>query len=125
MTRKRRGLNAADYRDKPKMIANFLNDALASGDTIVFVKAIGDVTRAQGMTKVSQETGLDRRTLPRGGWDWRVWSRSTGSVHIAAARASTGSGQIFIGINRAPLVRLCWSFVPDELSAFASKKPNG
>jgi hypothetical protein len=22
-------------------------------------------------------------------------------------------------------VRLCWSFVPDELSAFASKKPNG
>ena len=63
MTRKRRGLNAADYRDKPKIIANFLNDALASGDTIVFVKSIGDVTRAQGMTKVSQETGLDRRTL--------------------------------------------------------------
>ena len=24
----------------------------------------------------------------------------------------------------APLVRLCWSFVPDELTAFASKKPN-
>jgi hypothetical protein len=33
------------------------------------------------------------------------------------------SGQIFIGINRAPL-HLCWLFVPDELSAFASKKPN-
>ena len=45
------------------MIANFLNDALANGDTIAFVKAIGDVTRAQGMTKVSGETGLDRRTL--------------------------------------------------------------
>jgi probable addiction module antidote protein len=63
MTRKRRGLNAAGCRDKPKMIANSLNHALSSGDTIAFVKAIGDVTRARGMTKVSQETGLDRRTL--------------------------------------------------------------
>ena len=63
MTRKRRGLNAADYRDKPKMIANFLNDALASGDTIAFVKAIGDLIRAQGMTKVSRETRLNRAAL--------------------------------------------------------------
>ena len=63
MTRKRRGLNAADYRDKPKIIANFLNDALASGDTIVFVKAIGDVTRAQGMTEVSEKAGLNRSAL--------------------------------------------------------------
>ena len=66
MTRKRRSLNAlnaADYRGQPKMIAKLLNDALATGDTSAFVTAIGNVTRAQGMTKVSRETGLNRRTL--------------------------------------------------------------
>ena len=63
MSRKRPSLNAADHRDQPKMIANFLNDALATGDTVTFVKAIGDVTRAQGMTKISRDTGLNRSTL--------------------------------------------------------------
>ena len=58
MTRKSRS-----NRNQPKIIAKLLNNALATGDTIAFVKAIGDVTRAQGMTKVSQETGLGRRTL--------------------------------------------------------------
>ena len=41
MTRKHRSPNAADYPDQPKMIASILNDALGTGDTIVFVKAIG------------------------------------------------------------------------------------
>ena len=66
MTRKRRSLNAlnaADYRGQPKMIAKLLNDALATGDTVAFVKAIGDLIRAQGTTKVSRKTGLNRSTL--------------------------------------------------------------
>jgi probable addiction module antidote protein len=50
-------------RDQPKMIASVLNDALAKGDTVAFVKAIGDLIRAQGMTGVSQKTGLNRSTL--------------------------------------------------------------
>ena len=45
------------------MIANFLNNALATGGTITFVKAIGDMIRAQGMTKVSEKTGLNRPVL--------------------------------------------------------------
>ena len=63
MTRKRRSLNDAHHHDQPKVIASFLNKALATGDTVAFVKAIGDVTRAQGMTKVSRDTGLNRSTL--------------------------------------------------------------
>ena len=39
MTRKHRSLN---YPDQPKMIATVLNDALATGDTVSFVKAIGE-----------------------------------------------------------------------------------
>ena len=63
MTSKHRSSNAADYPDQPKMIASILNDALGTGDTIAFVKAIGDLIRAQGMAKVSQETGLSRAVL--------------------------------------------------------------
>jgi probable addiction module antidote protein len=55
--------NVRDHRGQPKMVAKLLNNALTRGDTIAFVKAIGDVTRAQGMTKVSQQTGLERRSL--------------------------------------------------------------
>jgi DNA-binding phage protein len=63
MTRKRRSLNAADYRDRPKMLANFLNDALATGDPTAFVKGIGDLIHAPGMTKVSRNGGLNRSAL--------------------------------------------------------------
>jgi probable addiction module antidote protein len=58
MTRKSRS-----KRDPPKMIASVLNDALAKGDTVAFVRAIGDLIRAQGMTEVSRNTGLKRLTL--------------------------------------------------------------
>ena len=63
MTRKSRS-----NRNQPKIIAKLLNNALATGDTIAFVKAIGGVTRAQGMTKVSQEiTFAEMRETARAG----------------------------------------------------------
>ena len=58
MTSKRRSPS-----DKRKVLAKFFNDALATGDTIAFVKAMGDTIRAQGMTEVSQKTGLNRSAL--------------------------------------------------------------
>jgi probable addiction module antidote protein len=57
MTRK-----SPSSRNQSKMIASILNDALVKGDTVAFVKAIG-VIRAQGVTEVSQKTGLNRPTL--------------------------------------------------------------
>jgi DNA-binding phage protein len=47
MTRK-----SPSSRNQSKMIASVLNDALAKRDTVAFVKAIGDLIRAQGMTEV-------------------------------------------------------------------------
>jgi probable addiction module antidote protein len=58
MTRK-----SGSSRDQLKLIASVLNGALARGDTVAFVKAIGDLIRAQGMTEVSQKTGLNRSAL--------------------------------------------------------------
>jgi probable addiction module antidote protein len=61
--RKARAFDAAKYRNNPKMIAKYLNHALAKGDGILIAQAIGDMIRAQGVTRVSQR--LRRESLYR------------------------------------------------------------
>ena len=53
----------ADYLDSPEMIAGYLNEALATGDSALITAAIGDVARAKGMTAVAKETGMAREHL--------------------------------------------------------------
>jgi probable addiction module antidote protein len=60
-----RAFDAAKYRGNPKMIAKYLNDALATGDAALTTKAIGNMVRAQGMTRFSQKVGLRRESLYR------------------------------------------------------------
>ena len=40
---KARFFDAAEYRDNPKMIAKYLNHALAMGDAVLVTKAIGEM----------------------------------------------------------------------------------
>jgi len=56
---------AAKYRDNPKMIAKYLNEALATEDAVLINKAIGNMVRAQGMSKFSRKVGLRRDSLRR------------------------------------------------------------
>jgi probable addiction module antidote protein len=56
---------AAKYRDNPRAIAKYLNDALSTGDPVLIKKAIGDMVRAQGVTRFSQKVGLSREGLYR------------------------------------------------------------
>jgi probable addiction module antidote protein len=56
---------AAKYRDNPRAIAKYLNDALSTGDPVLVTKAIGDVVRAQGVTSFSQKAGMRRDGLYR------------------------------------------------------------
>jgi probable addiction module antidote protein len=53
------------YRDNPKMIARYLNGALATGDASLITKAIGDMLRVQGMSSVSEKVALSREGLYR------------------------------------------------------------
>jgi probable addiction module antidote protein len=53
------------YRDNPNMIAKYLNVALATDDPAVILKAIGDMLRAHGMSRVSKKVGLNREGLYR------------------------------------------------------------
>jgi probable addiction module antidote protein len=60
---KARHFDAAKYRDDPRAIAKYLNDALSTSDLVHITKAIGDMVRAQGVTGFSQKTGMERTNL--------------------------------------------------------------
>lgn len=55
--------DAASYIDSEEMIAEYLNQALASGDADLLLSAIGDVAKARGMAQIARDTGLGRESL--------------------------------------------------------------
>ena len=55
--------DAASDLDREDMVAEYLNLALASGDTDLLLAAIGDVARARGMARIAQDSGLGRESL--------------------------------------------------------------
>jgi probable addiction module antidote protein len=60
---KARPFDAAKYRDDPREIAKYLNDALSTADPVHITKAIGDMLLAQGVARVSQKSGIERTSL--------------------------------------------------------------
>ena len=55
---------AFEYRSNLKAIANYLNDALATDDS-AFIRALGNLARAQGMGTIAEEANVDRAGLYR------------------------------------------------------------
>ena len=55
--------DAADYLDSEDVIAKYLNAALASEDSDLFLLALADVARARGMAQVAKDAGLGRESL--------------------------------------------------------------
>lgn len=53
----------ADYLDSEEMIAEYLSQVLAEGDTEELLQAIGHVAKARGMTQIAKDTGLGRESL--------------------------------------------------------------
>ena len=74
----------AEHRDNPEAIAMYLNKALATGDPVLATKAIGDMMRAQGMTKFAQKAGMRRDSLYR---MFRGEQSATLNAAIAVLRA--------------------------------------
>jgi probable addiction module antidote protein len=52
-----------DYLDSNEMISEYLNTVLEDGNNNDILLAIGNVAKAIGMTKISQETGMSRTSL--------------------------------------------------------------
>lgn len=61
-TRTKRWNPASQLRSEGAMIA-YLEAALADGDPAVVTAALGDIARAQGMTRVARRAGLGRESL--------------------------------------------------------------
>lgn len=52
-------------RDDPELASEYLNAAIADGDIRVFLLALGQITKARGMSNISKATGLNRENIYR------------------------------------------------------------
>ncbi len=53
----------SQYLDSKEMIAEYLSQVLASGDTNELLEAIGNIAKARGMSQIAKDTGLGRESL--------------------------------------------------------------
>jgi probable addiction module antidote protein len=60
-----RPYDAARYLKTEEHMAALLEAALEDGDPRVVSSALGDIARAQGMSKIAKDTGLSRESLYR------------------------------------------------------------
>ena len=58
-----REFDIANYLTSRELIAEYITQVLADGDTDELLDAIGHIARARSMTKVADETGLKRESL--------------------------------------------------------------
>ena len=52
-----------EYLDSQEAIAEYLSQVLEEGDTQEFIRAIGYIAKAKGMTQIAKESGLGRESL--------------------------------------------------------------
>ncbi|SFJ75170.1 addiction module antidote protein [Celeribacter neptunius] len=53
----------AEYLDNDEAIADYLSDALETGDSAFIADALGVVARAKGMKQIAEDAGLSRESL--------------------------------------------------------------
>jgi probable addiction module antidote protein len=63
--KKSRPFDPAKYLDSDEVVAEYITEALSTGDVELVAHAIGVVAKARGMTKIAEETGLSRESLYR------------------------------------------------------------
>jgi probable addiction module antidote protein len=65
MTEKLTTFDPAEYLETGTDRAQFITEALETGDSAFIAKALGIVARSQGMTTMAGETGIHRESLYR------------------------------------------------------------
>ena len=58
-----RTFDIANYLTSKELIAEYLSQVLADGDTDELLEALGHIARSKSMTHISRETGLRRESL--------------------------------------------------------------
>jgi len=60
---KTRPYDAAEYLETAEDMAAYLEATFEDGNPTVVVKALGNITRARGMSQIARDTGLGRESL--------------------------------------------------------------
>jgi probable addiction module antidote protein len=55
--------DAAEYLDNEEVIAEYLSAALEDPNPEVFLLAVADVSKARGIARIAQQSGLGRESL--------------------------------------------------------------
>ena len=55
--------DTAQHLDNPEVISCYLADAIESGDSKLFLRAVQNVARANNMSKIAREIGMSRTSL--------------------------------------------------------------
>ncbi len=55
--------NASDYLKTSEDIKAYLNASFETGDSKLIARALGDIAKIKGMSKISKATSLDRSSL--------------------------------------------------------------
>lgn len=53
----------SDYLEDPQVIVSYLNTLLEEGTSDELIVALGHITKAIGMTKIAEKTGMSRPSL--------------------------------------------------------------
>ena len=56
-------LDIAELLDNEEVMAAYLSEIMATGNSELIMSALGDIARAKGMTALARETGLNRESL--------------------------------------------------------------
>lgn len=87
-----RPFDPAEYLDTPEAQAEFLTDALETGDAGEISHALGVVARARGMTSVAEATGVARESL------YRALQRGASPKLDTAVRVASALGLKLIAV---------------------------
>ena len=55
--------DVAEYLDNKEIMAEYLSQVLADGDTDELLEALGHIAKAKGMSQIAKDTGLGRESL--------------------------------------------------------------
>jgi probable addiction module antidote protein len=55
--------DVVDYLDNEEVIAEYITAAMEDPNPDMFLRAVADVARARGMSKLAQDSGLGRESL--------------------------------------------------------------
>jgi probable addiction module antidote protein len=61
--KKSRPFHAEKYLDSDEAVADYISEALLTGETEIITHAIGVAAKARGMSDIAKQTGLSRESL--------------------------------------------------------------